>query len=173
VDLTDVEKDVAVVDSALRPIATAAVDINDPDWLTRLQNAPEAVEQAGVADEAAALLELLVDNYASGDEPTRVGVRRLFRKYPSFRWAAHFPREWAHETDFRRRLLLLSARDQGADTRDELMALWAVCARARALGIKVEPILAEVAELSSDVDHYGMGSMRELIPRGAERHGLQ
>jgi hypothetical protein len=34
-------------------------------------------------------------------------------------------------------------------------------------------VLAEVAGMSSDVDHYDFGSMRELILRGREEHDLR
>ena len=80
------------------------------------------------------------------------------------------PHDWTTAAEFRREVLRLSAVDQGLDARDELMALWATCGRARELGIDVEPVLREVAALSSDVDRYGMGSMQQLIMRGVERH---
>jgi hypothetical protein len=78
--------------------------------------------------------------------------------------------DWTALAEFRRRVLHVSAVDQGVDARDELMTLWAVCERGRELGIDIEPVLREVAGLSSEVDHYGMGSMRQLIMRGLERH---
>jgi hypothetical protein len=73
------------------------------------------------------------------------------------------PREWNTAEEFRARLVHLSARDQGADTRDEILALQDLCNRARQAGIDVDPILDEVAAMSSDVDRYGMGSMRSVI----------
>lgn len=72
--------------------------------------------------------------------------------------------------EFRRRLVHVSAVDQGTDPRDDLMAIWSLCNRARARGNEVEPALREVADLSSDVDLYGFGSMRVLIMRGLEEH---
>jgi len=36
--------------------------------------------------------------------------------------------------------------------------------------LDVEGVLAEVIELSSDVDHYGFGSMQDLLARGREVH---
>src|SRR5262245_17745733 len=36
-----------------------------------------------------------------------------------------------------------------------------LCGQARQLGIDIDPILDEVATVSSDADRYGMGSMRE------------
>lgn len=169
-DPAALERELAALDAALAPIANRPVDINDPEWIRKLQEKPPAVEQAGVAKESAELLDQLIDLYATGDEPARVHVRELFRSYPSFRWAARLPREWSTRDELRRRLLLLSARDQGADARDELMALWAWCRRARELGIDVQPVLDEVITLSSDVDLHGMGSMQQLLARGVEQH---
>jgi hypothetical protein len=52
------------------------------------------------------------------------------------------------------------------------MTIWSLCNRARARGIEVEPVLRDVADLSSVVDLYGFGSMRMLIMRGLEEHDL-
>jgi hypothetical protein len=62
--------------------------------------------------------------------------------------------------------------DQGSDPRDALMTIWWLCNRAREQGIEVEPVLREVADLSSDVDLYEFGSMRMLVMRGLEEHDL-
>jgi hypothetical protein len=57
----------------------------------------------------------------------------------------------------------IAALDQGDDTRDTMLYIRDLCARASALGIEVGPIMREVAELSSDADPYGMGSMKWLL----------
>ncbi|MET3424181.1 hypothetical protein BJ973_003393 [Actinoplanes tereljensis] len=157
---------IAAADDLLRLIATRPVDVNDPDWMAKLQAAPPAVDEAGVRAETTAALEVLLEAYETAS--LRAEVREIFRAYPSFRWAVGLPMEWATAAEFRRRLILVSARDQGADPRDELVEIWALCARARELGIDVEPVLGEVADMSADVDHYGFGSMRTLITRGRE-----
>ena len=59
------------------------------------------------------------------------------------------------------------ARDQGADTRDEIVGLSLLCRRARELGIDTIPIFVEVAAMSSDVNRYGMGSTRDILLRHA------
>jgi hypothetical protein len=169
-DLTTVRDDVAVLDILLRDIAKRPVDITDPDWLTKLTEDPPPAEEAGVAAEAGAALSALLDAYDSGDDRIRAEVRDIFRRNPSFRWGVGLGATWSSAADFRRRLLLISAHDQGEDPRDELVTLWGLCAEARKRGIDIEPIVHEVAALSGDADHYGMGTTRHLIERGLEKH---
>ena len=171
-NLAAVRADVAVIDELLRPIAKRPVDVTDPHWMDKLRQAPPPVEEAGVAAEAAAALEVLLDAYETGGPVTREEVRDVFRAHGSFTWAAHLPAEWESAAEFRRRLVHVSAVDQGSDPRDELMKIWWLCNRARALGIEVEPVLREVASLSSDVDLHGFGSMQTMIMRGREEHDL-
>ena len=171
-DLAAVRADVAVIDELLRDIAQRPVDLSEPNWMVKLRQAPPPVQAAGVAVEAAAALEALLDAYETGGASTREEVRGIFRDYPSFRWAAHLSREWESAVEYRRRLVHVSAVDQGSDPRDELVTIWSLCKRARAFGIEVEPVLRDVADLSSDVDLYGFGSMRMLIMRGLEEHDL-
>ncbi|MDG4790728.1 hypothetical protein O7626_33290 [Micromonospora sp. WMMD1102] len=163
--LDDLAARVARLDRAIAPIANRPVDLADPDWADRLRAAPPAVEQAGVAGEAAVVLAALLHRYADGDEATRTAIRELFRDHRSFQWAVglSFPADTVER--FRRQLLLLSARDQGLDTRDELLTLADLGRVARAAGVRIGPVLREVAELSSDVDRYGMGSMRQILLR--------
>ncbi|GIG88872.1 hypothetical protein [Plantactinospora endophytica] len=161
--LDDLAVRVSRLDRALAPIADQPVDLADPEWAERLRQAPPAVEQAGVADEAAVVLAALLTRYAEGDEPTRTAIRGLFRKHRSFQWGVgmSFPADTVER--FRRHLLLLSARDQGMDTRDELLTLAELCRQASAAGVPTGPVLRVVAELSSDVDRYGMGSTRQIL----------
>lgn len=168
-DLSSVQADVAAMDLRLREIANRPVDMSDPDWHAKLATQAPPAEEAGVAAEAAAALATLLDAYESGDSYTRAEVRRIFRAHPSFNWGVGLPRTWSTPAEFRRRLVHLSARDQARDARDELMTLWELCAAGRERGIAIEPILREVAAISGDTDHYGMGSMRHLIMRGLER----
>ncbi|MDW5327821.1 hypothetical protein [Plantactinospora sp. KLBMP9567] len=163
--LDDLADRVSRLDRAIAPIANRPVDLADPEWADRLRAAPPAVEQAGVADEAAVVLAALLTLYAEGDESTRTAIRGLFRKHRSFQWGVGLPFPADTAERFRRQLLLLSARDQGLDTRDELLTLTELIREARAAGVPLGPVLREVAELSSDVDWYGMGSMRQILLR--------
>jgi hypothetical protein len=152
--------EVARLDAVLAPIAHRPVDIADPRWADRLVAGPAPMDEAGVRGPAEAALRELLHRYAEGDAETRAALRDLLRRHPSFRWAVHLP-----DADLRTQLIHLSLRDQGSDTRDELLALQALCADARRAGVDVGAVLAQVAEMSSDVDHYGMGSMRDILLR--------
>jgi hypothetical protein len=165
----DVEAVVSRLDQALAPIANTPVEIGDPNWVEKMRRAPPSVVRAGVADEVETALATLLNRYGEGDESTRMAIRELFARYRSFRWAVG-PSYPADTPDrFRGWLLLLSARDQGADARDELSALSDVCREATAAGVAIGPILREVAAISSDVDRYSMGSMRDILLRCVPR----
>jgi hypothetical protein len=83
----------------------------------------------------------------------------------SFSWAAALPYRPITDESFRAHLILFSIKDQGRDTRDAILALQAICATATSAGVKIGPILKEIAELSSDVNKYRMGSTRSLLLR--------
>jgi hypothetical protein len=121
------------------------------------------MDETGIRARAEQVLWAIVSLYAEGDDTVRESIRDLFNRHTSFRWGAHLPREWATASDFRARLILMSAHDQGSDTRDEVLTLQSWCAKARDAGIDVGPILIEVAGMSSEVDRYGMGSTRRMI----------
>ncbi len=166
VELGQVEREMARLDAVYRPVATAPLRPDDLSAVADL-GARIGAELAalGVNDRAEAVLHQVIGLYDGRDEATRATIRGLFDRYPSFRWAAHLPWDWATAVEFRARLIHLSARDQGADTRDEILALQDLCERAGRCGVDVGPILAEVAAISSDVDRYGMGSMRSILLR--------
>jgi hypothetical protein len=144
--MRELEQEVARLDAVLEPIAKSPYDGQPFD----------VVVPAGARE----VLRALLDHYATGDDDERAVIRALFERYTSFRWAVHLP-----DADFRTRLLHFSARDQGADARDELLALDALCASARDKGVDLGPVLREVAALSSPVDKYGMGSTRDFLSR--------
>ncbi|GIF65921.1 hypothetical protein Ais01nite_39560 [Asanoa ishikariensis] len=75
------------------------------------------------------------------------------------------PDEPTTPAEFRAELIRWAARDQGTDTRDELLRLRDLVDQARRAGVDLTPILAEVAELSSTEDRYGMGSTRDILRR--------
>ncbi|MGW4682552.1 hypothetical protein ACWEOS_29135 [Micromonospora taraxaci] len=170
-DLAAIREDVAVIDALLRDIADRPVDLTDPDWQAKLSAASPPAEEAGVAAEAAAALAALLDIYEFGDEAARGEVRRIFRTHRAFSWGAGLRGEFpSAAAEFRRRLVHISARDQNADPRDDLVEIWELCEWARDKGIDVEPVLHAVADISDEVDHFGMGATRQLILRGLERH---
>ncbi|MBO3751048.1 hypothetical protein J5X84_33670 [Streptosporangiaceae bacterium NEAU-GS5] len=165
-DLIEIEREIARLDAVYHPVATALVDVTGRDALENLGAGIAAdLARLNVADQAETVLRAAIDLYATGDEPVRAAVRQLFNWHTSFRWAAHLPRDWDTAEEFRAHLVHLSARDQGSDPRDEILALQHLCHRARQAGIDVDPILEQVAAISSDVDRYGMGSTRGILLR--------
>ncbi|GAB3008977.1 hypothetical protein [Saccharothrix stipae] len=164
-DLAAIEEDVAHLDAALEPIAQAPVDISRLDdfdrWVAEMRAEPSAMDQAGVRAEAEAVLTEILARYAE-DEAARPALRAMFDRYGSFAWGVHLPSAATPEGG-RTDLLHLSVRDHGRDTRDEILRLRDVCDEARRAGVDIGPILREVAAMSSDVDRYGMGSMRALL----------
>jgi len=161
----------AWLDAVYQPVANSPVDAAVRDEPEAWGAAIEAeLGRLGVEGRAEAAVRAAVEVYAAGDETLRAAVRRLFDRYTSFRWAAHLPRDWDTAEEFRAHLIHLSARDQGPDTRDEILLLRDLCDRARGLEIDAGPILDEVAAMSSDEDRYGMGSMRDVILAYGRHH---
>jgi hypothetical protein len=161
-DIAAMESAVGKLDRALRQIAERPVDISDPNWVKRLQGL-RPLEEAGIKSEAETLLNSILLQYSISDESTRVAIRRLFDHYSSFRWASSLACTPTTAEGFRLHLLHLSVRDQGSDARDEILALRYLCAQATKSGVDIAPILNEVANLSSDVNKYGMGSTKGFL----------
>jgi hypothetical protein len=162
-ELDELSAEAARIHNAVRPIATAPVDDAAEDgWRSRVT---AELRQAMPPDGRPAILPSLIALYATGGAEVRAHIRQLFENYPYFRWVAVLTHGTTTALEFRAHLLLLSARDQGADTRDEILLLNDLCTEARAAGIDTAPILTEVAALSATTDKYGMGSTRDLLLR--------
>jgi hypothetical protein len=114
---------------------------------------------------AESTLEELLDAYATGDESMRASLRKRFAQNSAFAWATGVPASRTTAEGFRRHLLLISVIDQSTDFRDTLLYLRDVYAEALAAGVQVEPILREVAELSSDESETAMGSLKSILLR--------
>ena len=158
--LAELASRLAALDAALRPIANRPVDITQPGWAGR-RIAP--LDEAGVCAAGHALLADLLSLYVQGSDGEREQLRALYARHAAFAWAATLPGTPGTEGGFRQQLLLLSLKDQGRDARDEILHLRWLCGEARQAGVGVDAILREVAALSSDVDKYRMGSMREWL----------
>ena len=151
----------ATLDARIRPIAKRTFDPSDPDLLAKLA-AVHPLDAAGVRLEAEALLMELLDAYANGDDSTRAQIRELYHDYDSFAWAATPPVSPSTPQGFRAHLLLFSI-DNLSDSRDARLRLdWILDVATRA-GIEAEPFLAEVAEISSREDPYGVGSTHDWL----------
>ena len=157
--ISELASRLASLDAALRPIANRPVDITQPGWAERRI---EPVDEAGVREPCDALLADLLSLYASGSDDERVQLRTLYGRHAAFAWAVSVPEPPSSEAGLRRHLLLLSLKDQGQDARDEILQLDWLCSEGRRVGAS-HAILCEVAALSSDVDKYRMGSMRQWL----------
>ena len=152
----------AALDAALRPIANRPVDITQPGWAER-RMAP--LDEAGVRTASEALLADLLTLYVNGSDDEREQLRALYARHGAFAWAAIVNDAPHTEAGFRQQLLLLSLKDQGRDARDEILQVRWLCGEAGNAGVVIDAILREVVALSSDVDKYRMGSMREWLSR--------
>ena len=159
--------EVELIDALLKPLLNRPVDTTDPDWMNKLRECPSPLDEANVREEAEAALRELLALYER-DEQTRIDVRALLDRCHSFRSATGVPHERTPAA-FRRRLIHLSARDHGHDTRDEMVELHGMCEEARDAQVDIRPLLVEVAGLSSAEEKYGMGSVRDILLRAAGR----
>ncbi|MQY17450.1 hypothetical protein [Nocardia macrotermitis] len=161
--LAEIEERLAQFDALLQPVARYPIDMSDAEWAQKLRAAPDSLTQAGIRGEVVALVRAVLAEYARGDAELRTALRVLYARYRSFRWAAAIPTDATTAEGFRLGLLQLSIRDHGEDSRDEILTLDEDCRLAAEAGVDIAPILREVAAMSSDVDKYGMGSMRDTL----------
>jgi len=162
-ELDDFELRIMDLEERLRPIADRPVDITKPGWDVRLTRSPHPLDEAGVRGDAEVLVEELLSFYQVSGEDIRHAVRKLFVEYRAFAWAAILPFDPTTEEAFRRHLVLFSMKDQGSDSRDALLSLQYLCRQARSAGVNSTRVLKEVAELSSDMNKYGMGSTKQML----------
>jgi len=148
---------IRAIDERLEPIAKRPVDITEPGWMAKLQDS-RPLDEAGVRPDAEALLRRLIREYASGDDAARVAIRSLLRRFSSFAWAATTPAPKTTASGFREHLLHFSILDQGIDPRDATLWLDDLVRTARHAGVDVDPVLKEVAALSSRENRYSWGS---------------
>ena len=152
---------IARLDVALRPIANRPV--NFFALLFRPRRPIHPLDKAGMRGPVEGFLSEIIEYYPSGDDAMRQAIRKLFEEHRSFSWAATLPYQPVTDESFRAHLILFSIKDHEQDTRDAMVLLHELCEKARSAGVKIGPILEEIAELSSDVNKYGMGSTRSLL----------
>ena len=109
------------------------------------------------------LLEEMILAYAQGADQIRTAIRRLFREYHSFAWAAELSTPRTSVAGLRQHLILFSMQDQGRDSCDALLTLQEICREASSAGVNISPVLREVADLSGSADKYGLGSTRDML----------
>jgi hypothetical protein len=155
---------IRAIDERLEPIAKRPVDIRIANWAAALQGM-RPLEEAGVKPAAEELLRRLIAAYASGDDAERGAIRTLFRRFTSFAWAATLSGPKDTAAGLRERLLHFSIRDQDRDPRDATLWLDAIVGDARRAGVDINPLLDEVAALSSQADRCGWGSTADWLRR--------
>ncbi len=167
-ELPELELRMLAIEERLGSIARRPVEIANPNWVAILESRQHPFDEAGVRAEAEGLLEALIFEYQRGDDALRDSIRDWFARCSAFSWAAMLRVAPDTADGFRRHLLLFSMKNLGTDTRDAILELQDLCARARTAGVGVNLVLREVAELSSDRDRFGMGSARSLLSKAAD-----
>ncbi len=161
--IEDLELRIMEIDDRLKPIGNRPFDFNDPKWIEKLRSVQPPLDEAGVRNEVESLLREILHAYASSDHAARESLRAMFSRHRFFTWAAAIALVGDATENFRQQLLLFSLKDQGQDTRDAILTLQELCRAASAAGVQIDPMLNEVAALSSDHNKYGMGSTRKLL----------
>ena len=157
---------IRALDERLRPIATRPIDISDPGCADKLQSS-SPLDEAGVRSSAEGLLQSLIQAYASGDNAARAAIRSLLRRFSSFAWAATLAVPMTTTAGVRAHLLHFSILDQSLDPRDAPLWLDDLVQSARNAGLDVEPLLSEVASLSSRENRHSWGSTADWLLRRA------
>lgn len=161
--LRDWEQRIANLDARLDPIAKRLVDVFEDGWMDALKARPSPLDEAGVRAEAQSLLLEIVHRYDCLSSGERAQVRGVFAKRRAFAWAATLPHPVTSADTFREHVIHFSIADQGQDSRDALVWLRQLCRDAGTAGVPMQRILEEVADLSSDVDKFGMGSTKDQL----------
>lgn len=162
--LAEIRRDVFSCDARLKPFAQQPIDITDPAWIAKFAGR-DPLKEAGVKRKAQALIAEILDRYLKGPESVREKLRRIFRDFGSFAWAAYPAEALTSPAGIKAHLLLLSVRDQGNDPRDALVAMDRLAALAVEHDVKFRPLASEIAEISSREDRYGMGSLKDMLLR--------
>lgn len=155
------KEQIARLDATLRPLGQAPIEYFG--LLSKPRSDTHPLDQAGVRAQTEGLLTELIEYYPTADADARQAIRKLFEEHPSFSWAASLPYEPVTAETFRAHLILFSIKDHEQDTRDAIVLLHNLCQTAGSAGVKTGPILEEIAELSSAVNKYGMGSTHSLL----------
>jgi hypothetical protein len=169
--LAEFEARLRFFNEKLKPIASHPISTWE-DGENHLKLSPP-LGQAGIRTEAENVLAAVIELYESTPD-ARQPIRDMFARYTSVNWALWPPQGPTSEDGFRTWLLRISI-DYKQDTRDVMMRLGRICHEALTSSVKIEPILKSVAEISSDVDPYGLGSVRKILlmaPRHYKRWRL-
>ncbi len=170
VDIQRWRSELARLDAAIRPIANRPVDPSDPRLSGKVGRFTP-LDEAGVREDAEALLLDILHGYATAAEAERRAVRALVDEYPSFYWAAVPPAGATAAAGLRLRLIHFALLDQRRDSRDAVLWLDDLCRARDVPPGEVASLRAEIALIASDGDRYGFGSTRSMLLRGYGEYG--
>lgn len=146
------------------------VDISDPNWMMKLAREPRPLDtDRELRKQFLSITKEMVAVYLKGNGDQRARMRELLNNYEgvkNFLGAQTLSTEFHDATElFVYRLVCLSMRDLGKDTRDEIVSLDSICKTAEQAGIDIVPHLKKIAQLSGNENKYGMGSMQDILLR--------
>jgi hypothetical protein len=152
------------LDAALRPIASRPIALSELSSLAARSRERNPLDEAGVRDTAAALLQEILDAYPRACCADRIEMRALFEQHRALGWAAGFLLPQASDAQsLRQQLVLFSLLDQGTDARDALLWLRGLCGQPGIDCAALPDLLREIAALSSAIDRYHMGSTASML----------
>lgn len=161
--LANWQRTAARLNERLEPIVHRQVDINMPDWEEQLAAAPHPADQLGIRGEVEALFEEIIAALDSMSPQQRQATIDTVACNDALSYAACLKAEPDKAAEFRRHMLLFVLRDQAKDTRDAIIELRHCRLWGQDLGVDVDAVFRELAELASTRDRHGWGSTRELL----------
>jgi hypothetical protein len=166
--MTNWRSTLSTLNAPLQAWINTPVDIMAPNWFEKLQQRKTPLETD-------AELRMLFDAtthemariYRIANNEQREAIREFLKKMKAVKYFMAIPavriRSQADEDVFILALLFESMADLREDTRDVILGIDELCKAGERAGIDVHRHLKEIAALSSDANHHGMGSMRTLL----------
>jgi hypothetical protein len=161
--LKRIKKEAKVLNSPLKKILTEEIDINSPDWEEKMMNQAHPADESGLRPQIESFFEELVENFEYLTFEQRARVIDLMASKSYLMQSAVLKDDMGTASGFRKALILFVIQDQGADTRDAILALRSIWDHGKKHGFDIDVLFREMAGLSSDEDKYGMGSTRDLF----------
>jgi hypothetical protein len=152
-----------LLNTKLAPIVHDEIDMEAPDWEEQLLNGPHPADESGLRKEIESFFGEIVNRFESVDAEQRQMIIDLMNANHSLMYSAVIDSSPDTEEGFRKDLILFVIEDQGKDSRDALVALGHYREYGERLGLNVDSIFRQMAQLASDRDKYGWRSTRELL----------
>jgi hypothetical protein len=143
------------------PKSNKRLDIDEMIAYARKHYEEHKEEHNKISQELQMILKDIAAVYASTDEKSRIRIRACFKAFrkisysmESFPYGAREDLKTTQDIDiFRFGLIVASMQDQAIDCRDWSLSVSALIGRAAAVGIDVNPVLQEVADMSDPEKH--------------------